>query len=60
MNALGIKHRVSLSIYSDKKSPNLSIEAIFEQVYFKPVSVQVDLFKLVDVDVDAVVFHERG
>lgn len=43
-----------------KKSPNFSIEAVFEEIYFKPVLVHVNLFKLVNVDVYAIMFHERG
>jgi hypothetical protein len=46
--------------YLDEKSPNFSVEAVFKQVDIKSVPVQVDLFKLVDIDVDTVVFHEHG
>jgi len=34
-----------------------SIEAIFKKVHFELVAMHVDLFELVDVDVDAVMFH---
>ena len=60
MSAHGTSHRPSPLIYLDEKSPNFSVEAVFKQVDIKSVPVQVDLFKLVDVDVDTVVFHEHG
>ena len=60
MNVLGTKPKASLSICFNEKCPNFSIEAVFKQVDVKTVTVQVDLFKLVDVDVDTIVFHERG
>ena len=43
-----------------KKSPNFSVEAVFKQVDIKAMSVQINLFKLVNVDVDTVVFHEHS
>ena len=60
MRVLGTKHKHLLLICSGKKSPNYSVEAIFKQVDIKPMPVQVYLFKLVNVDVDTVVFHEHG
>tara|TARA_B100001093_G_scaffold311529_1_gene297334 strand:- start:407 stop:568 length:162 start_codon:yes stop_codon:yes gene_type:complete len=42
-----------------KKSPNFSIEAVFKQVDIKTMAVQINLFKLVNVDMDTVVFHEH-
>lgn len=43
-----------------KKSLNLSIEAVFKQIHIEPVSVHIDLFKLVDIDVNSVMFHEHS
>ena len=43
-----------------KKAPNFSIEAVFKEIDFKPMSVHIDLFKLIDVNVDAIVFHGSG
>ena len=48
---------VAVDLHLDEKSPNFSVEAVFKQVDIKSVPVQVDLFKLVDVDVDTVVFR---
>tara|TARA_B100001093_G_scaffold518605_1_gene604078 strand:- start:2864 stop:3004 length:141 start_codon:yes stop_codon:yes gene_type:complete len=37
-----------------------SIEAIFKKVHFELVTMHVDLFEFVDIDVDAKVFHGKG
>jgi hypothetical protein len=42
----------------DKK--NASIEAIFKKVHFELMAMHVNLFELVEVNVDAVMFHNRG